>query len=68
MGQRARTRTAAGATIPLPDLLIAATAVWLDVPLLTCDSDFARGLELGSEVDAEGWGSLRLHPSSHTGG
>lgn len=58
----------AGATIPLPDLLIAATAVWLDIPLLTCDSDFARGLEVGSGEDPEGWGALRLHPASPTKG
>jgi predicted nucleic acid-binding protein len=51
----------AGETIPLPDLLIAATAVWLEVPLLTCDSDFARGVEVDSVGDEEGWTSLRLH-------
>lgn len=62
MGAAARS---AGATIPLPDLLIAATAVWLDQPLLTCDSDFARGIEAGALGDKKGWGSLRLHPASH---
>lgn len=64
MGAVAR---AAGGTIPLPDLLIAATAVWLDVPLLTCDSDFWRGIELGAASGGEGggpWEGLRLHPAS----
>lgn len=65
MGAAARS---AGATVPLPDLLIAATAVWLDLPLLTCDSDFARGVEVGSDPDEEGWASLRLHPASQAGG
>lgn len=63
MGAAAR---AAGGTIPLPDLLIAATAVWLDVPLLTVDSDFFRGAELGADDEGGGWASLRLHPSSRT--
>ena len=60
-------RTGRGAgprTIPLPDLLIAATAVWLDVPLLTCDSDFARGRALASEAEPGLWSSLRRHPAS----
>lgn len=63
MGAAAR---AAGETIPLPDLLIAATAVWLDVPLLTCDSDFGRGRDLASAAAAGPWSSLRLHPASLT--
>jgi predicted nucleic acid-binding protein len=54
----------AGATIPLPDLVIAATAVWLDVPLLTCDSDFRRGKEAGEDAGAGAWCKLRLHPAS----
>jgi predicted nucleic acid-binding protein len=70
MGAHAR---AHGATIPVPDLLIAATAVWLDVPLLTCDSDFVRGRQTGiarkarsSREDDGGslWSRLRLHPAS----
>lgn len=32
-----------GASVPQVDLAIAATAVWLDVPVLTADSDFFRG-------------------------
>ncbi len=73
MGADARS---AGRPIPVPDLLIAATAVWLDLPLLTCDSDFARGMELGAGRDADDpaaaadddpWASLRLHPASCTG-
>lgn len=60
MGAEARSR---GATIPVPDLLIAATAIWLDLPLLTCDSDFRRGASLGETGEA-GWGRLRLHPAS----
>jgi predicted nucleic acid-binding protein len=61
MGAAARQ---AGATIPLPDLLIAATAVWLDVPLLTCDSDFRRGMEAGGGTEEGDWSRLRLHPAS----
>jgi predicted nucleic acid-binding protein len=30
------------ATIKLPDAIVAATAIYLDLPLLTFDSDFAR--------------------------
>jgi predicted nucleic acid-binding protein len=56
----------AGQTVPLPDLLIAATAIWLDVPLLTCDSDFGRGLALASLPDPGPWAELRLHPASVT--
>lgn len=63
MGAVARS---AGATIPLPDLLIGATAAWLDVPLLTCDADFFRGAELGSGDEGGGWDTLRLHPASRT--
>ncbi|MEX0893716.1 MAG: PIN domain-containing protein [Gemmatimonadota bacterium] len=57
MGAYARAR---GARIPLPDLLIAATALALELPLLTCDADFHRGLELGGPR----WGRLRLHEAS----
>ena len=63
-GQMGAAARQAGATIPLPDLLIAATAVWLDVPLLTCDSDFRRGKEAGSRSDPGAWSRLRLHPAS----
>ena len=61
MGAHARSR---GATIPAPDLLIAATAVWLNLPLLTCDSDFGRGERLGKEGNGSSWSRLRLHPAS----
>lgn len=60
--------------VPATDLLIAATAVWLDVPLLTCDADFARppaqalkNLIPGNGAAAEGarlWQELQLHPAS----
>ncbi|MBI4519525.1 MAG: PIN domain-containing protein [Gemmatimonadetes bacterium] len=58
-----------GATIPLMDLVIAATALWLDLPLLTCDSDFDRGRRLaeGRDDGDEGarlWRSLMIHPAS----
>jgi predicted nucleic acid-binding protein len=55
-----------GRTIPLPDLLIAATAIRLDVPLLTCDSDFGRGLALAALPEPGPWAGLRLHPASIT--
>ncbi len=58
MGSAARQ---AGSTIPLPDLLIAASAVWLDVPLLTCDSDFRRGVEVGGGSEPGMWSKLRFH-------
>ena len=61
MGAAARR---AGAPIPTPDLLIAATAVWLDLPLLTCDSDFGRGVTLGEAGGSPEWGRLKLHPAS----
>lgn len=63
-GQMGGSARRAGATLPLPDLLIAATAVWLDVPLLTCDSDFRRGKGAGSSSGAGPWGELRIHPAS----
>lgn len=62
-----------GSPIPLADLLIAATAVWLDLSLLTCDSDFERGRGLARHGPDEGradgadWGALRLHPASVVG-
>ena len=62
MGRRAR---AAGATLPLADLLIAATARWLDVPLLTCDSDFRRGRDLAlAAAPSDSWHGFRMHPAS----
>jgi predicted nucleic acid-binding protein len=60
-GRMGATARAGGRTVPLPDLLIAATAVWLDLPLLTCDTDFARAVEAAGEGP---WRSLRLHPAS----
>lgn len=58
-----------GGSIPLPDLLIAATAVWLDVPLLTWDADYARSSRLArksrwAHEGAELWRRLSLHPAS----
>lgn len=58
-----------GATVPLPDLLIAATAIWVDVPLLAWDREYARALEIAtaSKSDHPGaaqWRKLRLHPAS----
>jgi predicted nucleic acid-binding protein len=63
-GRMGATARQAGATIPLPDLLIGATAVWLDVPLLTCDSDFRRGIEAGGDSSCRAWSKLRLHLAS----
>jgi len=61
-----------GATIPLADLLIAATAVHIDIPLLTCDQDFARGRRLAPGgrrgrtrgSGAELWQRFALHSAS----
>jgi len=62
MGREAR---AAGRTLPIADLLIAATALYLDVALLTCDSDFKRGLTLAEEGGPKSaWSGFRLHPAS----
>ncbi len=62
MGRRARAR---GATLPLPDLLIAATAQWIGVPLLTCDSDFGRGRDLAAVATPDDpWRGFELHPAS----
>lgn len=63
---------AAGAPIPLPDLLIAATAAWLDLPLLAWDRDYAqardRAVSSGStHPGAELWKRFRLHPASLKG-
>lgn len=44
---------------------MAATAVFLDILLLTCDSDFGRGVELASDPDpASPWSRFGLHPAS----
>lgn len=61
-----------GATVPLPDLLIAATALWLQLPLLTWDGDFARSrrlaLDSGSaHPGAALWRALEFHPASRQG-
>jgi predicted nucleic acid-binding protein len=68
LGAYARRR---GATIPLPDLLIAATALRLELPVLTVDSDFARGRSLalddsdpGGEEGGRLWRRLQLHAAS----
>lgn len=58
-----------GGSVPVPDLLIAATAVWLDVSLLTWDSDYSRSLHLArksrsTHEGAELWRRLSLHPAS----
>ena len=60
-----------GATIPFADLLIASTAVWLDVPLLTWDGDYsrARTIALKSRSAHPGrdlWRRLGLHAASRT--
>jgi len=65
MGRRAR---ASGATVPVPDLLIAATARWLGIPLLTCDSDFARGRDLArGSGPGDPWSGFTLHAASFLG-
>lgn len=62
-----------GAQIPFPDLLVAATAIFLGLPLLTWDSDFARAKSEATgdapehERDDPGraaLGRLVLHPAS----
>ncbi len=58
-----------GALIPYPDLLIAATAAWLDVPLLAWDQDYPRSrrLALASTSRHPGAKLLRrveIHPAS----
>lgn len=60
-----------GAMIPFPDLLIAATAVWLDVSLLAWDGDYPRSRKVALESGdahpgAELWRSLQLHPASRS--
>ena len=66
LGAYARQR---GATVPLPDLLIAATALRLNLPVLTLDGDFARGRRMALEDAnpddaARRWRSLQLSPAS----
>jgi predicted nucleic acid-binding protein len=63
---------AAGAPIPFPDLLIAATAVWVEIPLLTWDADYDRSRELAARsqrahAGAALWRELVLHPTSRAG-
>lgn len=58
-----------GAPIPFPDLLVAATALWLGVPLLAWDTDYARACQVArrSESTHRGarlWRALALHPAS----
>lgn len=60
-----------GAMIPFPDLLIAATAVWLDIPLLAWDGDYPRSKKVaaGARSDHPGavlWRRFQLHPASRT--
>jgi len=60
-----------GSPIPLADLLIAATAVWLGVPLLTWDGDCARAKREAlrappTHQGADLWRSLDLHPASRS--
>ena len=60
-----------GASVPFPDLLIAATALWLEIPLLTWDGDFARARRVAlnsrsMHPGAELWRKLELHSASRT--
>lgn len=62
LGAYARRR---GGTVPLPDLLIAATALRLEASLRTIDSDFARGRQMAldddrPDEDAHLWRALRI--------
>ncbi|MGH7589673.1 MAG: type II toxin-antitoxin system VapC family toxin [Gemmatimonadota bacterium] len=69
LGSYARRR---GTLIPLPDLLIAATAVRLGIPVLTSDGDFDRGKQAAAmdqtpDTDAQLWRSLQIHPAGRAG-
>lgn len=67
-GELGRAARSAGQTLPLADLMIAATAIYLDIPLLTCDSDFARGRALAARGgDAGPWRGFELHAASSVG-
>jgi predicted nucleic acid-binding protein len=67
-GRMGRDVRRAGHVLPLPDLAIAATAVWLGVPLLTADSDFARGSDLAAGArPADAWHGFELDPGSVVG-
>jgi predicted nucleic acid-binding protein len=60
-----------GASVPFPDLFIAATALWLEIPLLTWDGDFARARRVAvdsrsTHPGAELWRKLELHSASRT--
>jgi predicted nucleic acid-binding protein len=60
-----------GRPIPLPDLQVAGTAVWMELELLSWDTDFALARRLASESGSDSpgarlWRALRLHPASIT--
>jgi predicted nucleic acid-binding protein len=66
MGAFLRSR---GASIPFADLQIAATAVWLEIPLLAWDGDYARSKDVAlasksTHPGADLWRALQLHPAS----
>lgn len=64
-GRMGRVARDEGSTLPLADLAIAATSAWLGVPLLTCDTDFARGRTLAERARAgEPWHGFELDPGS----
>ncbi len=67
-GRMGRDARRAGRVLPLPDLAIAATAVWIGVPLLTADSDFAAGSVLGAQAQpTDAWHGFELDPGSAVG-
>lgn len=67
-GRLGRATRTAGAILPVADLLIAATALRLDLPVLTCDSDFARGRTLAEHAGARHpWHGFTLHWASVVG-
>lgn len=60
-----------GQTVPTPNLVIAATAVWLDLPLLTWDADYDRAVGVARKARSTHtgvalWEGLRLDPASRT--
>lgn len=70
MGAFLRTRAA---PVPFSTLVTAATAVWLDLPLLTWDPDFHRAGQIARQEPSnhpgsEPWQKLRLHPESRVAG
>ncbi len=67
-GRMGRDARRGGLAIPLPDLLIAASATYLGLPLLACDSDFGRGAQLAERCRPDdAWSGFRLHPASVVG-